>query len=89
MQLNIPEKWEAFIRAKMQSGAYASADELLDDALHLLQEQDVLEADAGLEALLLEGLNSGPATPMTAKDWDDMAREGQRIAEARKTRKTQ
>ena len=30
------------------------------------------EDDEELEALLLEGINSGPATPMTRQDWDDI-----------------
>lgn len=33
------------------------------------------KARADLEAKLLEGLNSGPATPMTAEDWADIRRE--------------
>ncbi len=28
-----------------------------------------------IEALLLEGLNSGPAVEMTDEDWDEMGRE--------------
>jgi hypothetical protein len=28
-----------------------------------------------LEALLLEGLHSGPATPFTPDDWDDIRRD--------------
>ena len=34
-----------------------------------------------LESLLLSGLNSGPMTPMTAADWDDVRREGRKLAE--------
>jgi len=30
MNLNVPEKWEPFIRSKMQSGHYRSEDEVLD-----------------------------------------------------------
>jgi hypothetical protein len=32
-------------------------------------------ARARVEALLLEGLRSGPATPMTPQDWEDIRRE--------------
>ncbi len=34
------------------------------------------EDDKELEALLLEGINSGPATPMTRQDWDDIKTRG-------------
>jgi hypothetical protein len=37
-----------------------------------------------LEAKLLEGLESGPATEMTSQDWDDIQREvAARIAAGR------
>src|SRR5262245_61904626 len=34
-----------------------------------------LEARAKVESLLVEGLRSGPPTPMTPEDWDDIRRE--------------
>lgn len=38
-------------------------------------------ARENLERLLLEGIESGPATPMTRRDWDDLRlRVRQRIA---------
>jgi hypothetical protein len=33
-----------------------------------------LQAEERLEALLIEGLESGPATEMTDADWDEMRR---------------
>jgi hypothetical protein len=42
---------------------------------------------ARVEALLLEGLDSGPSTPMTSDDWDEVEREGQRIIADRKARR--
>jgi antitoxin ParD1/3/4 len=89
MNLSVPEHWEPFIRAKMQSGRYRSEDEVLDEALRLLKEHDSEQAEERerIEALLIEGLNSGPSTPMTSEDWDEIEREGQRIIAARKARK--
>ena len=34
-----------------------------------LEDDERRKAEARLEALLLEGLNSGPATPLSAEDW--------------------
>ena len=39
-----------------------------------------------LEALLLEGIQSGEATEMTLQDWDDVRREAREQFEARKSR---
>lgn len=36
-----------------------------------------------LEKFLLEGINSGPATEMTAKDWEDIRKEVEQIIEKR------
>jgi hypothetical protein len=36
---------------------------------------DLAKAEEELERLLLEGLNSGPATPMTPEDWAAIDRE--------------
>jgi hypothetical protein len=44
--------------------------------------------NASVEALLIEGLDSGPSTPVTSEDWDEMEREGQRIIAARKVHKS-
>ena len=45
MNLNVPEKWEPFIRSKMQSGHYRSEDEVLDEALLLLKQRDSEHAE--------------------------------------------
>ena len=41
--------------------------------------------DARLEMLLEEGEQSGEATEMTAKDWDDIEREALAILRSKKT----
>lgn len=40
-----------------------------------------------LEQALLDGLNSGPPTPMTKDDWDDIRRDGRARAAALRDRK--
>lgn len=40
-----------------------------------------------VESLLIQGLDSGPATPMTADDWDEVEREGQRLIAERKAQR--
>ena len=49
--------------------------EEVDYAAHIPPPPNTVRDKAHLEELLLEGLNSGPATPMTAADWDDIRRQ--------------
>ena len=87
MNINVPEKWKPFIRAKMRTGNYRSEVELLDEALCLLKQRDSdqVKEKVRIEALLIEGLDSGPSTPMTSRDWDEIEREGLQIIANRKT----
>ena len=50
-------------------------------------EKDLLEIlPLKLEALLLEGLESGEATPLTAKDWDEIRRQALKRLRSRKSK---
>jgi antitoxin ParD1/3/4 len=82
---------EQFIRSLVQGGRYASEDEVIEEALRLLElrDQKYAEEKRRVEALLIEGLDSGPSTPMTSHDWDEIEREGQRIIAARRSRTAQ
>jgi antitoxin ParD1/3/4 len=88
MDVHLSEDWQPFIRAQIESGRYASADQILDEALRLLQQRELKESQekGRIEALLTEGLDSGPSTPMTSDDWDQIEHEGQRIIATRKER---
>ena len=91
MIVNIAEQWNPFIRSQVQSGRYASEDEVLDDALTLLKQRAARQdlERARLETLLIQGLESGPSTPMTSDDWDEVEREGQRLIAERKAQAAQ
>ena len=89
MTIRLPEDLERFIHAKVQSGHFASVEDAMAEAVRLLRQRDQLRAaeKKRVEALLIEGLESGPSTPMTTEDWDEIEREGQRLITARKARK--
>jgi antitoxin ParD1/3/4 len=55
----------------------------------LLREAQAKEEDAGLEALLLEGLDSGEGIPLTPEFWRDVKAETAQIAEQYQARKQQ
>jgi antitoxin ParD1/3/4 len=59
---NIGERYEALVRGLVESGRYASASEVVRDALRLVEERED-QRRAKLEALreaIREGVNSGP-----------------------------
>ncbi|AGA27527.1 type II toxin-antitoxin system ParD family antitoxin [Singulisphaera acidiphila] len=91
MTINLSVEREQFIRSLVQGGRYASENEVIEEALRLLELRDQKHAEdkERIEALLIEGLDSGPSTPMTTQDWDDIEREGKRILATRRDRMAQ
>ena len=72
MNVNLTPQLEELVRAKVSSGLYTSASEVVREALRLLQEQDqIREAKLGeLRAEIRKGLVSGPGenwSPNTVK----------------------
>lgn len=59
---------------------------MVDEALRLLEQRDGqrIDQEPTVETLLIEGLDSGPAEPMTGADWDGIEREGRSAIAARK-----
>ncbi|WP_152054178.1 ribbon-helix-helix domain-containing protein [Tautonia marina] len=51
MDTNMRERWEPFIRAQLQSGRYASEDDVIDDALALLKCREEAEQARELECV--------------------------------------
>lgn len=81
MNVNLTPRLEELVRAKVASGLYTSASEVVREALRLMEEQDRLRA-AKLEQLrqdVSQGLGSGPS-----EVWDAAATKAQ--ARARKTK---
>ena len=82
MNVNLTPQLEALVRAKVASGMYTSASEVVREALRLMDEQDRLRAGK-LEQLrddIRQGLDSGPSQPWSA---DEAKHEGR----ARRARK--
>ncbi len=62
-----------FVNAKVKSGGYSDASEVVREALRLLEKVDRVEP-AYLEALIAEA-DSERSTPMTAEDWNEVRRK--------------
>ena len=72
MNISLPNPMKEFVEAEVTQGGYSTASEYFRD---LLREAQKRKAQEKLEALLLEGLDSGPSTPMTPQDWQDIRQE--------------
>jgi antitoxin ParD1/3/4 len=71
--LSLGEHWEAFIKERLATGRYGSASELIRESLRLLEARETqLEA---LRAALIEGEESGPATPLDMEEIKRTARQ--------------
>jgi len=73
MKVSLPEALTAFVEQQVASGKYANAEQYLGALIEADQKQKAREH---LEALIREGLDSGPASEMTAQDWEHIRREG-------------
>lgn len=76
MNVNLTPQLEELVRAKVASGMYSSASEVVREALRLMDEQDRLRA-AKLEQLredIRQGLVSGAAQPWNAAQTKTQAR---------------
>lgn len=73
MKISLPESLTAFVEQQVASGTYSSVEEYLGVLIEADQKQ---KAQEHLETLIQEGLDSGPASEMTAQDWEHIRQEG-------------
>jgi antitoxin ParD1/3/4 len=71
MNISLPDEMKAFIEAEMATEGFASASEYLRT---LIRDAQKRRAKQALEEKFREALESGPATPMTQEDWDELDR---------------
>lgn len=62
MTISLPDQMREFVETEIAHGSYGSASELFRD---MLRERQKRKAQERLEALLLEGLESGASIPVT------------------------
>lgn len=83
MNIAIPKQLKSFVQGEVRRRGYSSVSEYVRDLIRGDQER---QAIAALESDILQGLDSGPSTPMTKKDWQDIRMEvRRRSAERRKS----
>lgn len=70
MNISLPDSMRAYVENQVASGGYSTASEYFRELVRFDQKR---KANERLESLLLEGLQSGNATPMTEQDWQDIS----------------
>jgi antitoxin ParD1/3/4 len=84
MNISLPDSMRQFVEGQVAQGGYGTVSEYFRE---LVRGEKKRQAQEQLEQLLLAGLKSGEATPMTDKDWTDIRAEVRRRALARKEKK--
>ncbi|NJM69079.1 MAG: type II toxin-antitoxin system ParD family antitoxin [Scytonema sp. RU_4_4] len=69
MNISLPESMRTYVEEQVAKGGYGSVSEYFRELVRLDRKRKATEH---VEAMLLEGLNSGTATQMTDEDWEDV-----------------
>ena len=80
MNVSLPEELKQFAEAQTRRG-YSTPSEYVRE---LIREDQKRKARETLDALLLEGLNSGDSIPVDARFWVDLKQEALAKLESRK-----
>ena len=74
MNVSLPETLKEYVQDRISEGIYSNHS---DYVRSLIREDMHRQAERRLEALVLEGLNSGPTKPV---DWDAIRKEAYRLS---------
>ncbi len=69
MNVSLPDNMRDYIEQQVKTGGYGSVSEYIRD---LIRQDQKRKAKEHLETLLLEGIESGTATPMSDQDWTEI-----------------
>lgn len=72
INISLPDLLRDYIDQEVSSGGFSSTSEYFRQ---LIREDQKPKAREQLDALILEGIDSGPSKSMTAEEWADTRRE--------------
>ena len=72
MNISLPEPLKEFVDEQINSGRHSSASDYVRE---LIRDDARRKVGERLEALLLEGLNSGDPIPVTGEFWEERRSE--------------
>ena len=81
MNISLPDSMRTFIDQKVAEGGYSTASEYIRQ---LVREDQKRAAQARLESLLMEGLESGPSIEITDEYWAEKKAKLLKLIEERK-----
>jgi antitoxin ParD1/3/4 len=81
LTISLPDSLKGFIDRQVQTKGYGNVSEYVRG---LLRDAQAKEADARLEALLIEGLTSGEDIPLSPDFWSELKQDAAKIL-ARRT----
>ena len=84
MNISLPDQMKNFVDEQVRSGHYSSVSEYVRD---LIRDDEKRKAQEKLEAMLVEGIQSGQPTEMTREDWQQIRREAFKQFEVRRAKK--
>lgn len=67
MNISLPDVMKEFIDTQVQERGYSTSSEYVRD---LIRNDQVGQTEQRLAALILEGLESGPAIPVNETNWN-------------------
>lgn len=80
MNIALPESMKHFVQERVAAGGYSSVSEYVRELIRADQKRKVEER---IDALLLEGTESGQMIPVTEEYWDKKKRKlTERLAKA-------
>lgn len=85
MNISLPDDMKAFVERQANARGFGTVSEYVRSIIREVQERQA--ARERVDALLIEGLESGPATPFTKADWERIRREGTKLIAERQRRK--
>jgi antitoxin ParD1/3/4 len=72
MNIALPESMKHFVQERVAAGGYSSVSEYVRELIRADQKRKIEER---IDALLLEGLDSGDPIPVTKEYWDEKKRK--------------
>ncbi len=81
LTISLPDSLKEFIDTEVQTKGYGNVSEYVRG---LLREAQTKEADARLEALLIEGLTTGEDIPLSQAFWTELKQDAAKILARRK-----
>jgi antitoxin ParD1/3/4 len=72
MNIALPESMKHYVQERVSEGGYSSASEYVRELIRADQKR---RADDRIDALLLEGLESGEPIPVTKEYWEEKKRK--------------